>query len=111
MDRKRVMFVSCVFLPTRREEYRPFVIRFSDGGELRGSVSNKYCYDRDGRRLNSPALGPVEIEGLVPGIFLGQDPSGEFRMYLPDGEVYLVDPGQVQDVRLAEGAANVPVQP
>jgi hypothetical protein len=111
MDRKKLVFVRCLFLPTGRSGYRPFVIEFPGGEVLRGSVSTEYCYDREGRRLDENISSRDPIEGFVPGIDIGEEPTGERRVYLPDGDVYLVNDDQIEPVRSAEGASNVPIKP
>ena len=110
MDKKKVEFVRCVFLPENSLGGRPFVIRFDDGGELRGTVSVEFCYDRDGEPLGKTSANPGEIEGFVPGIRLGHESNGELRMYLPDGEVYLVDDDLIEPVRFAGETADVSVK-
>jgi hypothetical protein len=111
MDRKRIAFVRCVFLPAGRSGYRPFVIRFPGGEELRGSVSTEYCYDREGRRLDDNESSTQEIEGFVPGMNIGLESTGERRMYLPDGDVYLVNDDQIEPIRLTKGTSSVSVKP
>ncbi len=110
MERDTVVFVRCGFIRGGFPGERIFIIRFPEGGELRGVAPVQYCYGNDRKPLGDKPPAGKEIKGQVVGVFLGRRDDDLARVHLPDGEIYEVENDQIYPVR-TEAARHVPVKP
>lgn len=108
MEREQVVFVQCDFLRGGFPSERVFLLQLPDGAKMSGTAPAHYCYTADRKPLgNAPAEGE-RVNGLVAGLEIARPDADTVRVYLPDGQVYDLDAGQILPVPRG-GVEHVPV--
>jgi hypothetical protein len=108
MERERVVLVKCRLSRGGFPSECVFRVTEPGNGPLTGTAPLHYCYDANHNRLQAEIAANQEIEGAVAGVEIEPRKPGDVRVYLPDGEVYVVNPNLIITVGASD---RVPVQP